>query len=96
MRAHALRALELDPDSVEGLTALGAWAAFHDWRLEEGEQHFLRALRLSPNSSKTFGWYGQLLENTGRQAENLVSGSALSSSIRSRSPGAPRSVKRSI
>ena len=72
MRAHALRALELDPDSVEGLTALGAWAAFHDWRLEEGEQHFLRALRLSPNSSNTHGWYGQLLENTGRQAENLV------------------------
>jgi TolB-like protein/DNA-binding winged helix-turn-helix (wHTH) protein/Flp pilus assembly protein TadD len=72
MRAYALRALELDPESVEGWTALGAWAAFHDWRLAEAEQHFQRALRLSTNYSTTYGWYGQYLENIGRQQENLA------------------------
>jgi tetratricopeptide (TPR) repeat protein len=72
MRAAAERALALDPNLVEGLTALGACAAFHEWKWAEGEQHFKRALELSSNYSTAFGWYGQLLENLGRQPENLA------------------------
>jgi TolB-like protein len=72
MRAAAERALELDPNLVEGLTALGACAAFHEWKWAEGEQHFKRALALSSNYSTAFGWYGQLLENLDRQPENLA------------------------
>jgi TolB-like protein/DNA-binding winged helix-turn-helix (wHTH) protein/Tfp pilus assembly protein PilF len=72
MKAAALRALELDPNLVEGWTALGACAAFHEWRWEEGERHFERAVSLGPNYSTAFGWYGLLFENTGRQAENLA------------------------
>jgi TolB-like protein/DNA-binding winged helix-turn-helix (wHTH) protein len=72
MRAAAERSLALDPNLVEGLTALGACAAFHEWKWAEGEQHFKRALAVSSNYSTAFGWYGQLLENLGRQPENLA------------------------
>ena len=71
MRAAAERALEIDPDLVEGLTALGACAAFHEWRWAEGERHFLRALEVNPNYVVTHMWYGLWLERQGRQAENL-------------------------
>jgi tetratricopeptide (TPR) repeat protein len=71
MKAAALRSLELDPDLVEGLTALGACAAFHEWNWSEGEAHFKRALELSGNYSTAYAWYGLLHENLGRQAENL-------------------------
>jgi tetratricopeptide (TPR) repeat protein len=72
MRAAAERALALDPNLVEGLTALGACAAFHEWKWAEGEQHFKRALAISSNYSTAYGWYGQLLENLDRQPENLA------------------------
>ena len=71
MRAAAERALEIDPDLVEGLTALGACAAFHEWNWAEGERHFLRALEVNPNYVVTHMWYGLWLERQDRQAENL-------------------------
>jgi tetratricopeptide (TPR) repeat protein len=71
MKAAALRALELDPGLVEGWTALGACAAFHEWHWSEGEAHFRHALGLSANYSTAYAWHGQLLENLGRQPENL-------------------------
>ena len=71
MRAAAEHALEIDPDLVEGLTALGACAAFHEWNWAEGERHFLRALEVNPNYVVTHMWYGLWLERLDRQAENL-------------------------
>jgi TolB-like protein/DNA-binding winged helix-turn-helix (wHTH) protein/Flp pilus assembly protein TadD len=71
MKAAALRALELDPDLVEGLTALGACAAFHEWNWAEGEAHFRRAVELNGNYSTAYAWYGLLHENLGRQAANV-------------------------
>jgi TolB-like protein/DNA-binding winged helix-turn-helix (wHTH) protein len=71
MKAAALRALELDPGSVEGLTALAACTAFHEWRWSDGEAHFRRALDASGNYSTAYAWYGLLHENLGRQPENL-------------------------
>jgi tetratricopeptide (TPR) repeat protein len=71
MRAAAERALELEPDLVEGLTALGACAAFHEWNWAEGERYFLRALEVNPNYVVAYMWYGLWLENMGRQTENL-------------------------
>ena len=72
MRAAAARALEIDPDLVEGLTALGACAAFHEWQWAAGEQYFERAIAINPNYSTAFLWHGLLLENTGRQTENVA------------------------
>jgi TolB-like protein/DNA-binding winged helix-turn-helix (wHTH) protein/tetratricopeptide (TPR) repeat protein len=72
MRAAATRALEIDPDLVEGLTALAACRAFHEWQWAEGERLFQRALTINPNYSTALLWYGQLLENTGRQTENVA------------------------
>jgi TolB-like protein/DNA-binding winged helix-turn-helix (wHTH) protein len=71
MKAAALRALALDPDLVEGLTALGACAAFHEWNWSEGEAHFRRAIEVNGNYSTAFAWYGLLHENLGRQAANV-------------------------
>jgi tetratricopeptide (TPR) repeat protein len=70
MKAAALRALEIDPDLVEGLTALGACAAFHEWKWSEGEAHFRRAIEVNGNYSTAYAWYGLLHENLGRQAAN--------------------------
>ena len=72
MRAAAARALEIDPDLVEGLTALGACEAFHEWQWATGEQYFERAIAINPNYSTAFLWHGLLLENTGRQTENVA------------------------
>ncbi|HEX6999296.1 MAG TPA: tetratricopeptide repeat protein [Gammaproteobacteria bacterium] len=71
MRASAERALEIDPDLVEGLTALGACAAFHEWHWAEGERHFRRALDINSNYATTFMWYGLLFENEGRHEESV-------------------------
>jgi TolB-like protein/Flp pilus assembly protein TadD len=72
MRAAATRALEIDPDLPQGLSALGACAAFHEWRWAEGERHFQRALAVDPSYTTALMWYGLLLENMGRQEENLA------------------------
>jgi TolB-like protein/DNA-binding winged helix-turn-helix (wHTH) protein/tetratricopeptide (TPR) repeat protein len=71
MRAAAERALELDPDLVEGLTALGACASFHEWNWAEGERHFLRAIEVNPNYPTAHAWYGQWFQAQGRHAEDL-------------------------
>jgi len=71
MKAAATTALSIEPDLVEGLNALAACAAFHEWRLTEAEELFLRAIAVNPNYVLTYMWYGQLLENTGRQEANV-------------------------
>jgi TolB-like protein len=73
MRAAATRALLLDPDLVEGLTALAACEGFHEWRWHEAEIHFQRAIALNPNYSTAHLWYGKLLELVGRPDESVAS-----------------------
>jgi TolB-like protein len=73
MRAAATRALQLEPDLVEGLTALAACEGFHEWRWREAEAHFRRAIALNPNYSTAHLWYGKLLELVGRPTESLAS-----------------------
>ncbi len=72
MKAAALKAIELDPNLAEGWTALGACAAFHEWEWAAAEKYFKRALEANPNYATTYMWYGLLLENTGRQDENVA------------------------
>jgi TolB-like protein/DNA-binding winged helix-turn-helix (wHTH) protein/Flp pilus assembly protein TadD len=73
MRAAVTRALQLDPDLVEGLTALAACDGYHEWRWREAEAHFQRAIALNPNYNTAHLWYGKLLEILGRQDEALAS-----------------------
>jgi tetratricopeptide (TPR) repeat protein len=72
MRASAIRALELQPDLVEGLTALAACEAFHEWRWRDAEAHFQRAIAVNPNYSLAYFWYGLQLEIEGRYQESLA------------------------
>ena len=72
MRAAATRALELEPDLVEGLSALAACEAFHEWRWRDAEAHFQRAIAVNPNYPIAHSWYGLQLEIEGRHQESLV------------------------
>ena len=72
MRAAATRALELDPDLVQGLSAIAACESFHEWRWREAERHFRQAISVSPNYSTAFLWYGLMLEIEGRDEEALA------------------------
>jgi len=72
MKAAALKAIELDQNLAEGWTALGACAAFHEWEWAAAEKYFKRAAEANPNYATTYMWYGLLLENTGRQDDNVA------------------------
>ena len=72
MRAAATRALELDPDLVEALTALAACEAFHEWRWRDAETHFQRAIAVNANYATAYLWYGLMLDIEGRFEEALA------------------------
>ncbi len=60
-REHLARALALDPDSPEALTAQGATRLFFDWDLDGAERAFARALAMNPSYTNTHLGYGDLL-----------------------------------
>jgi tetratricopeptide (TPR) repeat protein len=72
MRAAAMRALEIDPDLVEALTALAACEAFHEWQWRDSERHFQQAIAVNANYATTYLWYGLMLEIEGRVEEALA------------------------
>jgi len=62
---YALHALELDPDNVDALTALGA--VYRDTRRwAEAEKQFAKAIALDPDSAELLEDYGEFLGRTGR------------------------------
>jgi tetratricopeptide (TPR) repeat protein len=67
---YALRALELDPDNVDALTALGA--VYRDTgRWEQAAATFERAMALDPDSAQLAEDYGEFLARTGRMEKLL-------------------------
>ena len=67
---YALRALELDPDNVDALTALGA--VYRDtghWA--QAAEAFERAMAIDPDSAELSEDYGEFLARTGRMEELL-------------------------
>jgi tetratricopeptide (TPR) repeat protein len=67
---YALRALELDPDNVDALTALGA--VYRDTgRWEQAAATFERAMTLDPDSAQLAEDYGEFLARTGRMEKLL-------------------------
>jgi TolB-like protein/DNA-binding winged helix-turn-helix (wHTH) protein/Tfp pilus assembly protein PilF len=70
--AAARRALEIDDSVAVAYGALGALLGYYEWRWEEAERHFRRALELNPSSACTHWWYTHLLRATGRLDEALA------------------------
>lgn len=65
-REAATKAIELDPDSGEARTSLAYTLAFHDWRWQEAEAEFKRAIELNPNYATARQWYSEFLIIFGR------------------------------
>jgi DNA-binding winged helix-turn-helix (wHTH) protein/TolB-like protein/Tfp pilus assembly protein PilF len=73
-RAAAQKALQIDDDLAEAHTVLG-WTAFsYDWDWAAAEKEFRRAIQLNPGGAEAHLGYGQLLSNTGRDAEAAEQG----------------------
>jgi TolB-like protein/Tfp pilus assembly protein PilF len=68
----ARRALEIDESMAEAHSSLGMILGFYEWRWEEAEQHFLRALELNPSCPTMHWWYAHLLRATLRVDEALA------------------------
>jgi eukaryotic-like serine/threonine-protein kinase len=73
-KAAAIRAIELDEHSPEGHAAL-AMLLCYDFRFQESEGEFKRALELDPNYATAHHWYGNtLLTSVGRFDEAIKEG----------------------
>jgi TolB-like protein len=69
-KSFALRALELDPDNVDALNALGA--AYRDaWHWTEAEDMLTRAMAIDPDSSELLEDIAEFMASTGRVTEQL-------------------------
>ena len=66
----AIRALQIDPYSAEAHAALG-YAYHYDWRFDEAERQFRRAIELNPSFALARIWYANLLMSRGRMDEAL-------------------------
>jgi len=70
--ANARKALALDDSVAEAHTSLAA-ADILNWKWNEADQEFHRALELNPNDAQTHQWYGNLLLGpTGRHREAIA------------------------
>jgi tetratricopeptide (TPR) repeat protein len=54
----AQRALELDPGSAEALSALAFIRSIFDWKWEEAEALYRRAITINPGYAKARHWFG--------------------------------------
>jgi tetratricopeptide (TPR) repeat protein len=68
--AAAIRALQIDPLSAEAHASL-AYARHYDWRFEDAEEGFRRAIELNPSYSLARIWFANLLMSRGRYDEAL-------------------------
>ncbi len=71
-KAAALKALELEPELAEAHTSLGFIQAFHDWKYEDAEREFKRAIEINPNYPTAHHWYGIFLFRMGRMDEAVA------------------------
>jgi TolB-like protein/DNA-binding winged helix-turn-helix (wHTH) protein/Tfp pilus assembly protein PilF len=66
-KASALKAVELDPAYAEGYAALGSVQFWLEWKTEEAEANFRRAVELNPNNPLTRLNYGRCLLSRGQK-----------------------------
>ena len=65
-RKAALKAIELDDTAAEGHNALAYTLAFYDWKWNDAEHEFAKAIELNPNYAIAHQWYSELLTTLGR------------------------------
>jgi serine/threonine protein kinase/tetratricopeptide (TPR) repeat protein len=68
----ALRALALDPNLGEAHVALAFAEYLYDWKWEQAEQGFRRAIELNPSYAQGHAWYGTFLSALGRHDEAIA------------------------
>jgi TolB-like protein/DNA-binding winged helix-turn-helix (wHTH) protein/Flp pilus assembly protein TadD len=68
-RAAASKALQIDAGLPEPHMALANCLYWYDWKWEEAEREFQRAIALNPNFAMAHQFYGQLLRFLGRDQE---------------------------
>ena len=71
IRAEAEKALAIDSSLAEAHTVL-AGASWNEWKWEDAEREFKRALDLNPNYANAHHWYGLFLSWLGRGDEAIT------------------------
>ncbi len=71
-KSAAERALEIDEDLSEALTSLAFATMLYDWRWEEAEREFKRAIELNPGYATAHHWYAEYLASMGRMDEAMM------------------------
>lgn len=61
---YANRALQLDPNLAEAITAL-AWTAGSRMNLDETKAYYEHSIELNPSFATTYQWYGRMLADAG-------------------------------
>jgi tetratricopeptide (TPR) repeat protein len=71
-RAAALKAIELDAALAEGHNALAAVKDNYEWKFDEAEAEWKKAIELNPNYATAHQWYGEHLLMMGRYTSALA------------------------
>jgi len=71
-KSAAERALAIDDSLSEALSSLAFATMYHDWRWEEAETEFKRAITLSPGYATCHHWYSEFLLCMGRMDEAMT------------------------
>ena len=67
--AAARRCLELDPSLADGHVALAVGVSLYEWKWDEAEDEFRRAIELAPSHATAHLGYSNLLATLGRAVE---------------------------
>ena len=70
-KAAAEKAVELDPNSAEAHTSLGAVKLDYDWDREGAQRELKRAIQLNPGFAWARHWYAHALESQNRMEDAL-------------------------
>ena len=68
-RAAAMRALQIDSTLGDAHASLAFVLMYHDWKWDDAEKEFGRAISLNPGNAVAHSWYSMLLTLQGRTRE---------------------------
>jgi TolB-like protein/Flp pilus assembly protein TadD len=69
-KAYALKAIEIDPRLAEPHSDLAYITASYEYKWQEAEAEFKRAMELKPSYATTYHWYSLILRHMGRFEES--------------------------